>query len=708
MKYRLYLYLLLACWLTSCGAYFNTFHNTKKYFNEAKKEREKREGDIPTSAEQTKYNQTIEKASKILELYPNSKYVDDAVMMLGECFYHKADYIAAARKFEELITYFPGSPYFASAQLWLGKTKIKLRDFAGARFTLQELVNNPAFKKELRDEGQFYLGEIQFEQGYFLEAEREYRKAAETAGKKEIKASAYFQLGKSQIKIQDYPQAAASFRQAIKSSSDKRFVFSAELNLATAIKLAGDFREATSILSKLLQDQTSKDRHGLVKLELADCLYREGKALQEKLKGANAEHLGKIEQALDEYKKILLEYKKTEVAAQANFEIARIYEEDYGDFASAKDYYEKVKLESTKSEFVPASIKKAKDIGDLIRLNAMVKKSQGMQLEKRKGANSQQLSELELLLLEHGVHPELRFIQKRKKQEHLAMASQPQPKNDSVPLKSANGAQSDDEIDALVANKLQLAEIYLFQFSQIDSARQEYNEIIKLFPNHPGCAKAIFSNALIYENQYRDKFKADSLLYALINRFPDSYQAQEARKILGLPLVVNRNEIAADLYKSAEHNLFSSRNTSAAIAEFQKLYENFPTSDYAPKALFALGWIYEKMTHENHKAVAVYREIMQKYPDSEYSKTIKRKLEEVEKAEKQAALEKQRAAQAAAEQPTATTEKVDSTAAEVRLPITESLEDSLRSASRKSPVKEEVKPVTDQDRIKKEADKPVP
>jgi TolA-binding protein len=698
----------LACWLTSCGAYFNTFHNTKKYFNEAKKERAKRQGDIPTAAEQTKYNQTIEKASKILELYPNSKYVDDAVMILGECFYYKADYVAAARKFEELISYFPRSSYFASAQLWLGKTKIKLQDFAGARFILQELLTNPTFKKDLRDEGQFYLGEVQFEQGYFLEAEREYRKAAETASKKELKAAAYFQLGKSQIKIQDYPQAAASFRQAIKNSSDKRFTFDAELNLAIALKLASDFREATRILSKLLQDQSSKDRHGLVKLELADCLYRDGKSLQEKLKGANVEHLGKIEQALDEYKKILLEYKKTEVAAQASFEIARIYEQDYGDFASAKDYYEKVKLESTKSEYVPASIKKAKDIGDLIRLNAMVKKSQGLQLDRRKGAHLPQLSELELLLLEHGVHPELRFIQKKKKQGHLAMASQPQPKNDSVPPKSANGAQSDDEIDALVANKLQLAEIYLFQFSQIDSAMQEYNEIIKLFPNHPGCAKAIFSNALIYENQYRDKFKTDSLLYALINHFPDSYQAQEARKILGLPLVVNRNEIAADLYKSAEHHLFSTRNTSAAIAEFQKLYENFPKSEYAPKALFALGWIYEKMSHENEKAAAVYREIMQKYPDSEYSKKVKRKLDEVEKAEKQAELEKQKAAQAAAESATVTTKKADSTAAEVRLPTTESLGDSLQSAPRKAPIKEEIKPVTDQDRTKPEENKPVP
>lgn len=645
MKFRLFLLLILALLFTSCGAYFNTFYNTKKYFNEAKKEREKRQGDTPSSNEQNKYNQTIEKASKILELYPNSKYVDDAVMILGECFYYKAEYVKAERKFEELITYFPTSPYFASAQFWFGKTKIKLKDYLGARFTLQEVVNNSGFKNDLRDEAQFHLGEIQFEQGYFLEAEREYKKAAESADNKAIKSRAYFQLGKSQIKIQDYPQAVESFRQTIKNSPDKRFVYEAKLNLGTATKLAGNYREASDILLELLEEQSFKDQHGFVKLELADCLYREGKSLLEKLKGADVEHLGKIEQALDEYKKISLEYKKTDAAAKAYFEIARIYEEDFGDFASAKDYYEKVKLESPKALDVPAATQKAKDIGDLIRLNSLVKKSLGIQLDG-KGANQHQLSELELLLLEHGVHPELRFIQRKKKLDQAALANQPQTKveEEADEAKSVDGAQPDADLDALVANKLQLAEIYLFQFSQVDSAMAEYDEIIRLFPEHSGCAKALFSSALIYENEYLNKFKTDSLFYVLIDRFPESYQAQEARKILGLPMVVNRNEIAADLYKSAERHLFSARNPAKAKEELQRLYEYFPNSEYAPKALFALGWIYEEFHNQSDSARAVYEEILQKYPNSEYSKTVKIKLDEVEKVAKQAELEQQKTA----------------------------------------------------------------
>ena len=38
----------LSLFLSSCGAYYNTFYNTKKLYKEAVREREKRQGDQPT------------------------------------------------------------------------------------------------------------------------------------------------------------------------------------------------------------------------------------------------------------------------------------------------------------------------------------------------------------------------------------------------------------------------------------------------------------------------------------------------------------------------------------------------------------------------------------------------------------------------------------------------------------------------------------
>jgi len=63
IRYIFVFWALCIC-LSSC-AYYNTFYNTKKFFNEAKKERERRKGDRPSSQELQKYDKTIEKASKI-------------------------------------------------------------------------------------------------------------------------------------------------------------------------------------------------------------------------------------------------------------------------------------------------------------------------------------------------------------------------------------------------------------------------------------------------------------------------------------------------------------------------------------------------------------------------------------------------------------------------------------------------------------------
>jgi outer membrane protein assembly factor BamD (BamD/ComL family) len=166
----------------------------------------------------------------------------------------------------------------------------------------------------------------------------------------------------------------------------------------------------------------------------------------------------------------------------------------------------------------------------------------------------------------------------------------------------------------------------MFQFGQIDSAMAQYDEIIELFPNHPSTAKAFYSKAFIFENEYQDKDKTDSLLYLLVHRFPDSYQAEEARRILNLPLKNKQKDPVYELYKKAEGSLLSGKNLDNAIIEFQLLAQDYPDSEYAPKALYAPGWIYESMKFENDKALEIYRRIVETYPDSEYAKKVEKKI----------------------------------------------------------------------------------
>src|SRR5574341_2275486 len=143
--------------LQGCGAYFNTYYNTKKLYKEAMQEQKRRQGDKPSSGEIQKYDKTIEKASKLLQFHPNSKFVDDCLLLIGECFYYKPDYLKAQRKFQELITIFPKSSLVPRAQLWLAKTNMELKDYAAAERVLKELQAREK-KGEMFDQAQYYLG----------------------------------------------------------------------------------------------------------------------------------------------------------------------------------------------------------------------------------------------------------------------------------------------------------------------------------------------------------------------------------------------------------------------------------------------------------------------------------------------------------------------------------------------------------------------
>lgn len=610
--------LLLSFTFAGCGAYFNTFYNTRKLFNEARREREKRKQDKPTSVELKKYDQTIEKASKILEVYPNSKYVDDAVMILGECFYYKGEYVKAQRKFQELIKFFPKSNYYYPAKIWLAKTNIALDDYITAKLILNELLRTEKLKREVRDESQYLLADLLFKQQLYAEAEQEFAKAVAQAKDKKIKAHAYFELGECQIFNGKPDEAAKSFAAAVETDKDADFQFDARLNYARSLKLSRQYKDAVKECSALLDNDLYKRKYGFVKLEVADCIYRQGKDDLLDNPALTLEE-SQVQQALEEYKAIAVENKRTEVSAIAYFRMGEILENDFSDFAQAKEYYDKVKQEYPRADIVPEATRKSKDIGDLIRLGNLVKKAQGEQLisEKHQG---HLLTDLEKLLLEYGNHPELRFM---KKQRQLALAGgDPGVSEEEVKQR---------QLTELVRNKLQLAEIYYFQFGEIDSALAEYNEVITLFPGQPECAKALLSSAYIYETEYGNEAKADSLLRQIIADFPDSEQAQQARLRLHLPLQKNPEEEVKALFEQAEEDLFVHRNIEQAVREYRRISQQYPESVYAQKALYALGWIQENVNFDNESALAIYKEIADKYPDSPFTVRVSKKIASFER-----------------------------------------------------------------------------
>ncbi len=743
MKYlsaKIFILMIFLSLSASC-AYYNTFFNAKKYFSEAEKERSKRLEQIkkkeqssksrqsslekPSSSELKKYDQSIEKASKVLEFYPKSRYIDDALFLLGKCFYRKEDYNKAQRKFLELIQNFPRSDFVSESKLWLGKTNIELQDYETAEKNFHDILNSKS-KDEIRDEAQFLLGGLFKRKKDFITAIDEYIKAAKRTKDKSIRANAYYEMGDCYYQLKNFATAVESFKQARKYSPDSKFEFNAMLRAGLALKDMSKYDDAIKIFTNLLGDIVNEDNWPLCRLEIAHC---------NRLKGENSH-------AIEWYLDLITQHPKTEEAATAYYHLGKMYQEIDGNYEQAKEYYDKSALEYPNAEIVADARLKSKSIQQLLTLRANIEAQQkriaqgdsiAAELENL-NLNTNELPEFDLSNLDTLVATSLfipldslmvsqdtllpiyqkyyakhydRFGEKIQTLQTPTFEKKPQIEFTLLDTLAAQALKiplnyMEDYVDSLyhvydkyyanykknkviydqfyqnknvlgktnqlgtpleelVKSKLALAEIYLFEFNQPDSALKEYIDILETDTTRKVIPKTLFTIGYICETFKNDTLLADSVYHRLITKYPDDPLARQARtKIKSLDVIDPEAEIA-NKYHSAEKAYIDKHQYDDAIQTFESIYKDAPASEYAPKALLAMGWIYENNIQKYDKAFEIYQNLINEYPSSIYAKQVKQKVDEVVKARSSSAKEKETVDEESKLSETEKTTTVDST-----------------------------------------------
>jgi outer membrane protein assembly factor BamD (BamD/ComL family) len=107
--------LLAATVLGTAGcAYYNVLYNANQKYEEAQLLKIQAELLDPErtkigSSEERLYTEAFEKAARVPRFYPDSKWVDDSLLLMGLVSLEKGDYSTAIRKFDEILTLFPKS-----------------------------------------------------------------------------------------------------------------------------------------------------------------------------------------------------------------------------------------------------------------------------------------------------------------------------------------------------------------------------------------------------------------------------------------------------------------------------------------------------------------------------------------------------------------------------------------------------------------------
>lgn len=141
---------LLAPVLPFAGcAYFNTFHNARKYYAEGV---QLKEAGQQTQAK-AKFDKAIEKSALVIQRWPRSRWADDALFVVGMSYYQQGHYTSAVRHFDQLTLAFPGSAFVPRAELYRGLALLGAKEYGSARVVLDGVK---ATRPELADAAAFH------------------------------------------------------------------------------------------------------------------------------------------------------------------------------------------------------------------------------------------------------------------------------------------------------------------------------------------------------------------------------------------------------------------------------------------------------------------------------------------------------------------------------------------------------------------------
>ena len=370
---RLLVFVILSALLTtqiaSC-AYYNTFYSARRYYQDAMRAKErqaKSKGTSTTSVSSSTLpgqasgllDRAIEKCAKVISVYPKSKWVDDAVFLLGACYYEKRDYDKAIKKFNELNMYYPKSSLIRRAQFLTGMCYLGKNDYDQSCQILERHLSEHPHSSD-REAALYALGDDFFYQKRYAEALPYYRLLT---GHK--KSALYFstlsKIGECYFETAKYDSSRASFSAVVAKSADDEQVLDAIIKIGDSYGSEKNFDAAVKEYEKSLPLAKEFAKTHIVKLKMASIIAQKGD----------------YKKAIEVYQSVVDESPRTIQASEAQFRIGYIHEVNLEDLESASTAYNRVKDHSSRSEFALLADLRSKGLAKLKEFNQTAQSSEG-------------------------------------------------------------------------------------------------------------------------------------------------------------------------------------------------------------------------------------------------------------------------------------------------------------------------------------------
>ncbi|MEO8666440.1 MAG: tetratricopeptide repeat protein [Ignavibacteria bacterium] len=677
-------YLYMGNRVENFTAYFNTFYRSKEDYDDAYEEyraslisfynrRLDSLGITPliSGSVKDKLDKAIERSSKIIQFHKNSKFIDDAVLIIGKSYFFETDYYKAERTFNEFLSKFSTSVLADEAILFLGRTKVKLgKDDEGIKIFKD--LEDRSTDNEVRSQAARELGILTYNSRNYDEAANYFKASIDFSRDKERKAEGQFILAKI-LSVHKPELAAQEYKKVVDYTSDFDLLFYARLNYAKGLINNKDYNNAGSeleVLRRKYRDEPSFTR--LVDLEIANNLYEQKK----------------YPEALEKYYEVIVKYANTASASDAYYHLARHEEDINKNYLTAFVNYKKaVQEDATSDYFKESSLKSSTfekyftlldEVGDTNKIeipevNPDVEKfrrkyneEKGIeqQIEEKKNPqdngdrdngdrggkgkpggfktnyfaarDSVEKTEEEQKIPEAGPEPPPKELMKQKEQKRnntgndtmkvIEGDSSITEMNDSVKgVRDSIETKAKD--DKTFNAYYEIAEIFIYNLNQQDSAEHYLKILLDKFSDSDRQSKLLYTLGNFYKNNDR-KTEADETFSKIISNYPNTIYANESKKILGIRTTETEfTKSPADQFLRQALDLMNENKSAEAIVVLQDFISKYPEDTLVAKALFGIGWIYENKLVNKDSSVFYYKKLQELFPQSQYTVNVTPKLE---------------------------------------------------------------------------------
>lgn len=347
----------LALLLSGC-VYFNTFYNAQKAYDQGMRMKAKRLDKDPedsilvSSDEKLKFERSIAKSSKVLELYPDkTKYQPKALFLIGEAYMEMGEYAKAILKYDELQRFYPRAKEIRVAEFHRAKCLFLSGQYPFARAALEKVLagGDPRFRKEALG----YLARLEQENNSPVAALEIYEKLLrEEARTPEARANAHYEAARLAFGLKQWERARGHAKAEEMKRLPSRLRYRCDLLAAECLFHLGRAADGIAELETMRKVRLYAPFAPDIDLKLA-----EGYFLLSKDDRAVALLLGVPPRA-----------PKTAQAAEAFYRLGEHHWHKVKDEKKAKEYYDSAAAAGTQFEYGALAADRSQALGRLAEL----------------------------------------------------------------------------------------------------------------------------------------------------------------------------------------------------------------------------------------------------------------------------------------------------------------------------------------------------